>query len=318
VLVGSVVSGVSSASGFARLTADYSGTDLDGDVAISGYPGIPAGPVTGTVSCQSILISTGDDSLLLAGQISADGTTMHGEYFAEHSPALPFGDAGSWCVIITSENQLNSDAVAYDAPPVGPSPSDDVTVPGADASADLCDADDDNDWWDDDDEPAGCNGSGPLNPLVSDTDGDRVLDGAECLLGSNPGNAVSKPGPRPGDADGDGLGVADEPLFGGTEGDSDSDDDMQPDGREAKGFGSALSVKDTDGDGVCDAQEIASNNGDTVVNNTDLLGVALHFPAQPAGYHFVYDGNRDGVINNSDLLVVALQLATNPMRCMLP
>jgi hypothetical protein len=220
--------------------------------------------------------------------------------------------------MVANQPQDNSDALPYDAPPAGSSASDDVTVPAADAQGDACDDDDDNDWLDDADEAAGCNGSGPLDPLVSDADGDRVLDGAECILGSNPTNAASKPGPRPGDTDGDGLGAADEPLFGGTEGDSDSDDDTQPDGREAKGYGSSLSLKDTDFDGVCDAREMASVNGDTVVNNSDLLGVALHFPTQPAGYHFVYDTTRDGVTNNSDLLFVALQLPANPARCILP
>jgi hypothetical protein len=154
--------------------------------------------------------------------------------------------------------------------------------------------------------------------LGSMTSGVLNLDGVSAILGSNPKSAASKPMARPGDTDGDGLGAADERLFGSTERDSDSDHDTQPDGREAKGYGSSLALKDTDGDGFCDAQEIASNNGDSVVNNTDLLGVALHFPTQPLGYYFVYDGNRDCVVNNSDLLVVALQLATNPTRCVLP
>jgi sugar lactone lactonase YvrE len=115
--------------------------------------------------------------------------------------------------------------------------------------------------------------------LGSMTSGVLNLDGVSAILGSSPQSAASKPMARPGDTDGDGLGAADERLFGSTEGDSDHD---------------------------------------TVVNNTDLLGVALHFPTQPLGYHFVCDGNRDGVVNNSDLLVVALQLATNPTRCVLP
>jgi hypothetical protein len=50
---------------------------------------------------------------------------------------------------------------------------------------------------------------------------------------------------------------------------------------------------------------------DNAVNNSDLLGVALH---PTANYHVSFDINKDGLGNNSDLLAVALQLdnAGNP------
>ena len=63
-------------------------------------------------------------------------------------------------------------------------------------------------------EDVGCNGSGATNSLLADTDGDTVLDGAECLLGTNPNNPASKPsGIPPGDGDLDGLPAALDVVF---------------------------------------------------------------------------------------------------------
>ena len=47
------------------------------------------------------------------------------------------------------------------------------------------------------------------DPLLADSDGDRALDGAECVLGTDPNNAAAAPllancGPA-GDTDGDKL-----------------------------------------------------------------------------------------------------------------
>ena len=74
--------------------------------------------------------------------------------------------------------------------------SDDTTWINSDTAGDACDTDDDNDGLTDAAEAVGCNGSGPLNPLVRDTDGDRFLDGAECARAANPGSAASTPTAR--------------------------------------------------------------------------------------------------------------------------
>ena len=86
-------------------------------------------------------------------------------------------------------------------------------MPTSDQFGDACDLDDDNDGILDaaevslDELKSICPlATATLDPLAIDTDGDRVTDGAECELGSDPANAASKPPPVAGtDTDGDGL-----------------------------------------------------------------------------------------------------------------
>ena len=130
----------------------------------------------------------------------------------------------------------------------------DVTIPGADDMGDACDEDIDNDWMLNTGtsplgvpgEDVGC-GSGATNPLLADTDGDTVLDGAECLLNTDPNNPASKPsGIPPGDSDRDGLPAALDVVFcdvdydGDTlvgDADQDCDNDGLTDGSRGEGLG---------------------------------------------------------------------------------
>jgi hypothetical protein len=198
------------------------------------------------------------------------------------------------------------------------------------------------------DEPAGAGVLTPTNPLVRDSDAPggsgtvRFLDGAECQFGGDPtlagtgisGTAAANEGDArferfvrtqglnvpAGDPEGDGVEDdheqdPDNDSFQAGTADTNSDAvDAAPDfndNDEVKRHGTSPVNVDTDGDGCADKKEIASINLDNAVNNSDLLGVALH---PTANYHVSFDINKDGLGNNSDLLAVALQLdnAGNP------
>ncbi len=166
-------------------------------------------------------------------------------------------DDNADCTIDEANEQVNTDHASFDN---GPNVVNcDVTVPMNDSLGDACDEDTDNDWMLNTGtsplgvpgEDAGCNGSGATNPLSRDSDGDTVLDGAECLLGTNPNNASSKPsGIPPGDSDRDGLPAAVDALFcdadydGDTlvgDADQDCDNDGLSDGLEVRGWGTSPS-----------------------------------------------------------------------------
>ena len=188
----------------------------------------------------------------------------------------------------------------------------------SDSLGDACDPDRDNDWMLDTGshptlgtpgEDVGC-GSGPTNPLKSDTDGDTVVDGAECLLGSDPNDPASKPPAQPpGDGDNDGLPAAVEALFGSSDSNPDTDGDGIPDGTEVKGWASSPSSQDTDGDsggddGCRDDKEIASVNTDKQANILDVVLVArMAFGLLPP--HPALDINKDGAQNVLDVVVAA-------------
>jgi hypothetical protein len=179
----------------------------------------------------------------------------------------------------------------------------DAAGPGGDRLGDACDEDDDNDGIPDAAEAGGCNGSGALEALQADTDGDRVLDGPECALGSNPADARSKPGWRTGlpDADNDGLPDALEATLGGNPRSWDTDADGIADGIEYRGYGTSPIAQDSDGDGCADGQEIADVNRDGVVDAVDLDLVGGQFGTTgDAG-----DANRDGQVNVLDVVLVA-------------
>jgi hypothetical protein len=198
------------------------------------------------------------------------------------------------------------------------------------------------------DDPPGAGVLTPTNPLLRDSDAPtgpgtvRIIDGAECRYGGDPTLAAVSTSGTPaandgsllferfnrtqgisvplGDAEGDGIEDdheqdPDNDSFnaGTLDTNSDSVDTVadSPDDQEVKRHGTSPVSADTDGDGCSDKKEIASVNIDNAVNNTDLLGVALHLGPS---YHAGFDVNKDGSANNSDLLFVALQLdgAGNP------
>jgi hypothetical protein len=208
--------------------------------------------------------------------------------------ADPDGDAitgpADNCPLTSNVLQENSDRNYIDNSPPYAMSVDDKTMVNSDNLGDACDPDDDNDGLTDAAEAIGCNASGPINPLVQDTDGDRFLDGAECALLTNPADANSKPasttpcGPT-GDTDGDKIADRIEFCF----------------------YNTRTTARDTDADstsdlatpGAKDGCEIVSLNADRIVSSGDqgmlASGISAFVP-----YHPNIDINKDGTLNSGD------------------
>jgi hypothetical protein len=210
-----------------------------------------------------------------AGAADADGDGV--EDGADNCPGVP------------NPGQENSDENFIDNP--APLP-DDATRITADTLGDACDPDDDNDALSDVNEAAAPNPGCPAasaapSSVLSDTDGDRFLDSAECLLGADPSSSASKPAIAAcgvtSDADGDGLQDRTEVCF----------------------YASNASASNTDGDICSDGREIASLNADAVVNAGDQLILAQTL--MPSPYLANADMNKDGVTNAGDQLFIALR-----------
>jgi hypothetical protein len=160
-----------------------------------------------------------------------------------------------------------------------------------DAIGNLCDPDDDNDGFFDTDEITGALCSGiPTNPLLLDSDGDRLTDPWECLNGSDPNDAGSKAlGPAGSDADGDNI----------------------LDTWERRGYNAATTgpqSTDSDNDGCHDMVEVASVDGNRAVTDADRLSVArraLGIWAPDPLQDYVLDMNKNGSVDDSDRLFVA-------------
>jgi hypothetical protein len=189
-----------------------------------------------------------------------------------------------------------------------------ASSPTSDSLGDACDGDDDNDRFLDTLESVGCwFPPAPTNPLIADTDGDRVIDGAECRLGSNPANSNSRPRcggiPGEGDNDGDCLGnYAEEYIFGSDPNNRDTDGDGFNDGLEVRGYGSNPASADSDGDGCADWIEIVDLDGNRVSNINDVhIVVARAFPPQPANTveTTLCDLDGNGVVNINDVYMAA-------------
>jgi hypothetical protein len=231
------------------------------------------------------------------------------------------GQPNDNCRNVSNPGQENADAAIDNGPDI---PGNDITVPNGDPNdteGDVCetDGDIDNDWMLDTGtnlilgipgEDVGC-GSGPTNALKADTDGDTVVDGAECLLGSDPNNPASKPPAQPsGDSDKDGLPASVEALFGSSDANRDTDGDGISDGVEVKGWATSPTSTDTDGDssgndGCQDDKEIVSVNTDKQANILDVQVIArMAFGLLPP--HPALDINKDGVNNILDVLLASM------------
>jgi hypothetical protein len=249
--------------------------------------------------------TAGTDQIFGTGRLSATAAATAAGCTTD-ADADTVLNAADNCPTIANASQTNTDA----APLVTTGLPNDNTVPTADGVGDACDLDDDNDGLADADEPAGCNGSGALNPLAGDTDGDRSRDFAECLLGSNPGDALSKPNTNPpADADNDAIPDAVEATIGSNPNAIDTDGDGMNDNVEFRGYSSNLTAANSDGDGCTDDVEIPSINLDTVVNVLDLSLAAGSFGSTVRPNH---DVNKDGVVNILDLSLQAGQFTTQP------
>lgn len=214
------------------------------------------------------------------------------------------------CIVDPNPSQINSDADFVDLPLA----FDDLTHPVSDELGDPCDPDADADGLLNTTETGGppcASATGATNPIVADSDGDRALDGAECLLGTNPNNPASKPtgSGGPGDPDNDRLNSLLELFLGLNPNSSDTDGDRIADGTEVIAWNSNAAIADTDADLCPDNQEIASVNGDRAVNVIDLQIVASHLAVAPSpAYILGLDVNRDGSVNVIDLQIISRQI----------
>ncbi len=196
------------------------------------------------------------------------------------------------CELVANPTQQNTDANFTDNTP--PASQDDRTHPNSDGAGDACDTDDDNDGLTDADEASGgaCAGHA-TDPLLRDTDGDRVLDGPECALGADPTSAASKPTPA---------------QCGPT---TDGDGDRLSARAEYCAYGTSDANTDTDGDrtldGAKDGCEAASVNTDRVVNSGDQLLMVIEILREPtpSARLVSYDVNKDGAVNAGDQLLIA-------------
>jgi CSLREA domain-containing protein len=200
------------------------------------------------------------------------------------------------CPGVPNPDQANNDGNYTDLSP--PKAFDDLTLPMSDGKGDACDDDDDNDGLKDADELTGAACGGKItNPYEADSDGDFFIDGAECTLGTDPNDMLSKPGlatcGAAGDADGDGVLTQREVCF----------------------FGTDPNNVNSDGDACNDGREVASINGDATVNVIDLSQVAGEFgvyvlPGTAVQRNF--DMTKDGAINVIDLSFVAGRTGSCP------
>jgi hypothetical protein len=214
----------------------------------------------------------------------------------------PTNDDGAFdnCPITANPTQQNSDGNYVDnSPPYSPA-IDDRTWPMSDALGDACDLDADNDGIPDADELSGAScGSIITDPLLRDSDGDDVLDGAECTLGFDPTSNASEPTlaqcGTPGDADGDKI----------------------QDRLELCYYNTSNASTDTDSDrttdGAKDGCEVASLNGDRVVSSGDQ-GMLASGITGAFLYHANVDINKDGLLNSGDQGLMA-SFISPPGQC---
>jgi hypothetical protein len=242
-----------------------------------------SGPRTFTVSSLDVAGNAGFESIqyIVADPCAGPDTDCDGLL-----------DSADNCDVVPNPDQANNDRNFISNAPVYPSISD-RTMANSDAVGDVCDLDDDNDGLTDalEDSGAPCpSATAATDPLDIDTDGDRFTDGMECGAGTDPADPSSKPSlldcDSTTDTDGDGLSDRLESCFYNTD----------------------PANVDTDGDrttdGATDGCEVASINGDRVVNSGDqgMLGAGI---SGAVAYHPNLDMNKDGVLNSGDQGLVA-------------
>jgi hypothetical protein len=240
-------------------------------------------------------------------------TDFDGDQIADPVDNCPSIDNGpNEAAIPGVGNQTNSDADFIDQTP--PYSVDDLTWVNSDADGDACDSDDDNDGMTDAAEavdPPCASASDPTNAALADSDGDLVLDGAECAMGTDPNNAGAKP-PIPSvalDPDRDQLTTAFEGTIGTNPNVKDTDGDQLHDGLEYKHYHSNPLVVNTDGGACGDLGEVTSLNNDTVVNSGDQLLLAQEINRMPPPPPLSnIDLTKDTAINSGDQLLMAIVL----------
>ncbi len=204
-------------------------------------------------------------------------------------------DASDNCPTVANPTQANNDGNTIVLQPGRT--YNDITRANSDGLGDVCDGDDDNDGIADASEASGvaCTGIA-TDALLPDTDGDRVLDGVECQLGTSPvaANPVGDPL----------LAICKDPT--------NSDADGVIAGREYCYYGTSDNNPNSDGDNCSDRREIASINADLTVNATDLSQIAqawgAPYPVGSAAHLYDFDINKDGTINALDLSQTAQAL----------
>jgi hypothetical protein len=288
--------------------------------------GFPSFSWRGTCGQIAGACTTVDADLYPAGAASAAPTVKDfwfRTYVSDDADGDLIADPVDNCVSAANPGQENADANFIDNSPPYAEGVDDQTLANSDNQGDACDTDDDNDGVPDTTEAslpslqAVCpQALATTDPLLLDTDGDRVTDAAECALGSDPNNAASKPAnpPPAQDPDSDRLSTAFEGTIGTNPNLVDSDGDGMQDGWEYKGYGSNPLAIDTDADGTRDGCEAASLNGDTIVNPGDqamLASEILRVP--PPAKLGNFDLNKDGVINPGDQAFQASRIG--PGKC---
>lgn len=224
---------------------------------------------------------------------SIDSFSVHGFFIGIDTDGDLWDDGYDGCPTLPDPLQIFSDEDFVDLPPT--KAFNDWTWPNSDLTGDLCDADGDldNDGLSDSAEATGC-GFGPTSATVRDTDGDRVLDGAECQFGTNPNNPGLKPTVAQCAAPGGGQSV-------------DADADKLLDYLELCFYNSSPASANTDDDRLSDAKEVASINQDWAVNVIDMQQVAQNLSLGAPGYITDFDMNKDGTLNVLDLQFVGVR-----------
>jgi hypothetical protein len=354
-------------------------------------------PCTGTAPCASayplldISSAPGIQSSPYADDVDSDCDGQRDP--RENGATVVDADDDDNCPAVFNPDQVNTDALPqHHGMGAG---TGDNTNPDEDVAGDACDDDDDNDGLLDIEEDAvyiqpwaggsalvctndtvGTTFAG-LDPLQGDSDGDMVLDGAECNLASRPDLALravatcigadpdgcAQPNNGAGggaaDPDGDGLfmpfvltshapiedfyatqnvdlgagltlDIDGDGANGAADRDSDRDDPggvgiavFLQDGLESLYYGTRNAVRDTDGDGCSDVDEVLDVSGDRKVTSGDQLAWALKKNALPSGrtdfdldgdiddYTGVnFDFNKSRTLESADQLMMAAVIAT--------